>query len=89
MDTTTSNSPRKTGKPPATSTVRPQHLPAAQPGTGAHTVAVSFSAWGPQTFQVRASGGGGRGDSAYVAVTVGDCLTYGYDRDALACHVRA
>ena len=99
MDTTTSNSPRKTGKPPATSTVRPQHTSAARlaeastarprPVRGEHAVAVSFDAWGPQGKAVHASGGGGRGDAPYVAVTVGGCLTYAYDRAALGAHLRA
>ena len=93
---TTSNTPRTTGKPPATSTVRPQHARSTASGTarpqpvrGEHAVAVSFDAWGPQEKAVHASGGGGRGDAPYVAVTVGKCLTYAYDRDALGAHLRA
>ena len=77
MGTTTKSSTQ------ATNSVRPGS------GYGLHTVAVTFSAWGPQAKRVRASGGGGRGDAAYVAVTVGDCLTYSYDRDALRSHLRA
>lgn len=59
------------------------------PAVGSHTVAVQFSAWGPQRYQVHASGGGGRQDLPYIAVAVGDCLTYVYDRAALTCHVQA
>jgi len=54
-----------------------------------HQVAVQFSAHGVQRVDARAHAGGGRGDQPYIAVTVGDCLTYRYDRDALAAHVRA
>ena len=54
-----------------------------------HHVAVQFSAWAAQKVQVRASGGGGQGDQPYIAVTVGECLTYVYDRDALTAHLRA
>ena len=42
-----------------------------------------------QRVDVHAHASGGRGDQPYIAVTVGDCLTYLYDRDALAAHVRA
>ena len=72
-----------TDTPARTSTLR------GRPVLGPHTVAVQFGAWGPQRVQVGASGGGGRDDLPYVAVTVGDCLTYVYDRAALASHVRA
>jgi len=54
-----------------------------------HQVAVQFSAHGVQRVDARAHASGGRGDQRYIAVTVGDCLTYLYDRDALAAHVRA
>ncbi len=54
-----------------------------------HRVAVQFSAHGVQRVDSRAHASGGRGDQPYIAVTVGDCLTYLYDRDALAAHVRA
>ncbi len=59
------------------------------PQYGLATVAVSFSVWGPLRSRVTASGGGGRGDAPYIAVTVGDTVTYVYDRDALRSHLRA
>jgi hypothetical protein len=74
----------KPGKAPATSTV---HNPG--PVHGAHAVAVAFSAWGAQPNKVAASCDGGRDDRAHVAVHVGDCLTYVYDRDALSSHLDA
>ncbi len=54
-----------------------------------HQVAVQFSAHGVQRVDAHAHASGDRGDQRYIAVTVGDCLTYLYDRDALAAHVRA
>jgi hypothetical protein len=33
--------------------------------------------------------GGGRNDLPYIAVTVGECLTYVYDRGALMSYLRA
>jgi hypothetical protein len=71
----------KHGNAPATSTVhnpRPVHV--------AQAVAVGFSAWGAQPNKVTSSCDGGRDDRAHVAVRVGDCLTYVYDRDALTSH---
>ena len=62
---------------------------AVRPVQRGHQVAVQFSAHGGQRVDARAHGSGGRGDQPYIAVTVGDCLTYLYDRDALAAHVRA
>ncbi len=62
---------------------------APRPVQRGHNVAVQFSAWAAQKIQVRASGGGGRNDQPYIAVTVGECLTYVYDRDALTSHLRA
>jgi len=62
---------------------------AVRPVQRGHQVAVQFSAYGVQRVDVRAHAGGGRGDQRYIAVTVGDCLSYLYDRDALAVHVRA
>ena len=62
---------------------------AARPVQRGHQVAVQFSAHGVQRVHVHAHASGGRGDQPYVAVTVGDCLSYLYDRDALAAHVRA
>ncbi len=62
---------------------------AVRPVQRGHQVAVQFSAHGVQRVDARAHAGGGRGDQPYIAVTVGDCLTYLYDRDALAAHVRA
>jgi len=43
----------------------------ARPVQRGHGVAVQFTAWAAQRVQVLASGGGGRGDLPYVAVTVG------------------
>ncbi len=62
---------------------------AVRPVQRGHQVAVQFSAHGVQRVDARAHAGGGRGDQPYIAVTVGDCLTYLYDRAALAGHVRA
>ncbi len=62
---------------------------AVRPVQRGHQVAVQFSAHGVQRVDARAHASGGRGDQPYIAVTVGDCLTYLYDRDALAGHVRA
>ncbi len=62
---------------------------AVRPVQRGHQVAVQFSVHGVQRVDVHAHAGGGRGDQPYIAVTVGDCLTYLYDRDALAAHVRA
>jgi len=62
---------------------------AVRPVPRGHQVAVQFSAHGVQRVDVHAHASGGRGDQRYIAVTVGDCLTYLYDRDALAAHVRA
>jgi hypothetical protein len=62
---------------------------AVRPVRRGHQVAVQFSAHGVQRVDARAYAGGGHGDQRYVAVTVGDCLSYLYDRDALAAHVRA
>jgi len=78
-NTTTKSTTRNTT--PAGTAVRP-----VQRG---HQVAVQFSAHGVQRVDVHAHASGGRGDQPYIAVTVGDCLTYLYDRDALAAHVRA
>jgi hypothetical protein len=55
----------------------------------AHDVAVQFDVWGPQHVMVRASSGGSRGGRPYVAVTVGECLTYVYDHDALVSYLSA
>ncbi|BEP14025.1 hypothetical protein acdb102_23360 [Acidothermaceae bacterium B102] len=66
------------------STVRPQ-----VPVLGAHSVSVAFSVWGAQPASVMARDGGGPQDRPYLAVSVGDCLTYVYDRDALFSHVNA
>jgi len=62
---------------------------AVRPVQRGHQVAVQFSAHGVQRVDARAHARGGRGDQRYIAVTVGDCLSYRYDRDALAAHVRA
>jgi len=61
---------------------------AVRPVQRGHQVAVQFSAHGVQRVDARAHASGGRGDQPYIAVTVGDCLSYLYDRDALAAHVR-
>ena len=70
--------------------------PVARDGVGrlwpvrrGHQVTAQFGVWGTQRVQVQASAGGGRGDLPYLAVTVGGCLTYVYDRDGLASHVAA
>jgi len=55
----------------------------------AHAAAIQFGVWGPQNMRVQASRGGGREGLPYVAVTIGDCLTYVYDRDALASYLGA
>jgi hypothetical protein len=65
------------------STVRP-----ARPVPGAHAVAVMFSHWGHQDSKVDCHSGGGRNDQPYIAVTVGECLTYVYDRGALLSYLR-
>jgi hypothetical protein len=53
-------------------------------------VAVQFDVWGPQHVRVRASSGGGRGGGRpYLAVTVGECLTYVYDSDAFVSYLSA
>jgi type IV pilus biogenesis protein CpaD/CtpE len=67
-----------------TSTVRQE-----RPAFGTHSVAVAFSVWGAQPTSVTARDGGGLEDKPYIAVAVGDCLTYAYDRDALFSHVHA
>jgi len=79
-NTTTKNTTTKNTTPAGT---------AARPVQRGHQVAVQFSAHGVQRVDARAHSSGGRGDQPYIAVTVGDCLTYLYDRDALAAHVRA
>jgi len=61
---------------------------AVRPVPRGYQVAVQFSAHGGQRVDARAHAGGGRGDQPYIAVTVRDCLSYLYDRDALAAHVR-
>ncbi|BEP13988.1 hypothetical protein acdb102_22990 [Acidothermaceae bacterium B102] len=66
------------------STVREQ-----APALGAHWVSVVFSVWGVQPCSVIARDGGGPRDRPYLAVSVGDSLTYVYDRDALFSHVSA
>src|SRR5207237_489195 len=67
-----------------TSTVRQD-----RPAFGAHSVAVAFSVCGAQPTSVPARDGGGLEDKPYVAVAVGECLTYGYGRQALFSHVQA
>ena len=67
-----------------TSTVREE-----APALGAHWVSVAFSVWGAQPCSVIARDGGGPQDRPYLAVSVGDSLTYVYDRDALFGHVSA
>jgi len=57
-----------------------------------YAVAVSFNAWTAQQVRVLGYGGGDgtdRIDQPYVAVTVGECLTYVYDHEALASHLAA
>jgi hypothetical protein len=66
------------------STLRP-----VRPVRGAHAVAVTFSAWGYQPGKVDCHSGGGRNDQPYIAVTVGECLTYVYDRGALMSYLQA
>lgn len=56
---------------------------------GESVATVQFGAWGPQVVRVLAHSGGGRNDQAYVAVTVGACVTYAYDRAAVASYVAA
>jgi hypothetical protein len=56
---------------------------------GAHAVAVAFSAWGSQPSGVTAASEGGRNGLAHVAMRVGDCLTYVYDRAAVRSHLEA
>ncbi len=77
-----------TTKDTTTTTTTPAWT-AVRPVQRGHQVAVQFSAHGVQRVDVHAHARGGRGDQPYIAVTVGDCLTYLYDRDALAAHVRA
>ena len=50
---------------------------------------MAFSVWGAQPTSVTAKDGGGIQDKPYIAVVVGDCLTYVYDRDALFSHLQA
>ncbi len=79
--TSTTKTTTTTTTTPAGTAVRPvQH---------GHQVAVQFSAHGVQRVDARAHASGGHGDQPYIAVTVGDCLSYLYNRDALAAHVRA
>jgi len=80
MTSTTKNTTTTTTTPAGT---------AVRPVQRGHQVAVQFSAHGVQRVDVHAHASGGRGDQPYIAVTVGDCLTYLYDRDALAARVRA
>ena len=80
MTSTTKNTTTKNTSPAAA---------AVRPVQRGHQVAVQFSAHGVQRVDVHAHASGGRGDQPYIAVTVGDCLTYLYDRNALAAHVRA
>jgi len=61
----------------------------ARPLPGPQSVTVSFSVWEAQQVRVVANGGGGPQDQPYIAVTVGDALTYVYDQVGLACHVTA
>jgi len=61
----------------------------ARPLPGPQSVTASFSVWEAQQVRVVANGGGGPQDQPYIAVTVGDALTYVYDQDGLACHVTA
>ncbi len=61
----------------------------ARPAYGEHVVVVRFAAWGPQDRSVKASSGGGRGGAPYIAVQVGACLTYAYDRAAVRSHLEA
>ena len=56
---------------------------------GAHAVAVIFSTWGYQTTAVDCATAGGRDNKPYIAVRVGECLTYAYDRRALMSYLRA
>ncbi len=65
------------------STVRP-----VRPVRGAHAVAGTFRAWGYQPGKVDCHSGGARNDQPYIAVTVGECLTYVYDRGALMSYLR-
>ena len=57
--------------------------------TGEHVVLLQFGAWGPQEVIVRAYSDGGRGGAPYIVVGVGACLTYAYDRAAVASYVGA
>lgn len=45
--------------------------------------------WGPQHISVQASSGGGRDGRPYLAVAVGNSLTWAYDRAALKSYVSA
>ena len=56
---------------------------------GEHVVSLQFGAWGPQEVIVRAYSDGGRGGAPYIVVGVGACLTYAYDRAAVASYVDA
>jgi len=88
MTTTTKNTTTKS----TTTTTTTSAGTAVRPVQRGHQVAVQFSAHGVQRVDARAharGGRGGRGGQRYIAVTVGDCLSYLYDRDALAGHVRA
>jgi len=85
MTSTTKNTTTKN----ITTTTTTSAGTAVRPVQRGHQVAVQFSAHGVQRVDVHAHAGGGRGDQPYIAVTVGDCLSYLYDRDALAAHVRA
>ncbi len=87
--TTTPTTTTPTTTTPTTTTPTTAAGTAVRPVQRGHQVAVQFSAWGAQRVDVHAHASGGRGDQPYIAVTVGDCLTYLYDRDALAAHVRA
>jgi hypothetical protein len=77
----TSTSTADTGTSSRSSAVRSAH--------GEHVVVVRFAAWGPQDSSIRASSGGGRGGAPYIAVQVGACLTYAYDRAAVRSHLEA
>ncbi len=80
MTSTTKNTTTTTTTPAGT---------AVRPVQRGHQVAVQFSAHGVQRVDARAHASGGHGDQPYIAVTVGDCLSYLYNRDALAAHARA
>jgi hypothetical protein len=69
--------------------IRRNSAVSSRPLPGPQSVAVSFSVWEAQQVRVVANGGGGPQDQPYIAVTVGDALTYVYDQVGLACHVTA